>query len=267
MSATCWILSLCLGADIPSGPGVLKLLHADDDYRKQAGAEVLLDGLIERTPTTGRPGGTERFNVFRLRYQDPSGKEEVREFFVKDEAYRLSSHLGKKVRVAGKLVETKVKDDVVHEIWPAWLQPLTGPLALAPGPDGVYARCDWQPEEARKQGARQYVFRTPEQLATAMGVSGSSAPKTASELLSRRLQLPSIDWEKQMVICVSAGLQGPAVESLAITSVKEEGEILRVKYRLSPGQGGGFGYPAQSVLVPRSAAEVRFEQEQMPRKP
>jgi hypothetical protein len=173
----------------------------------------------------------------------------------------MAEHLGKKVRVAGKLADTKVESAVVRELWPAWLQPLTGPLALAPGPDGIYARCDWQPEEARARGAREYLFRTPEQLASAMRVSGASAAQTATGLLARRLNLPALDWDKQMVICVSAGLQGPTVEGLAITSVKEEGGFLRVKYRLLPGKGSGFGYPAQTVLVRRSTAEVRFEQE------
>src|SRR5262245_31910771 len=142
MSTACFLLLLAVATDIPEGPGVLKLLAGNDEYTKLAGNEILLDGLIERTPTTGRPGGTTRFNVYRLRYQDATGKEETRELQVPDKAFLLADHLGKKVRIAGKLAETKVEDAVVRELWPAWMQPLTGPLALAPGPDGVYARCD-----------------------------------------------------------------------------------------------------------------------------
>src|SRR5207248_3226632 len=127
---------------------------------------------------------------------------------------------------------------------------------------------DWQPEEARKRGSQQFVFRSADQLAVAMRVRGPSAGETSSNLLARRLNVPAIDWEKQMIVCVSAGFQGPAIEGLAITSVKEMGDTLQVRYRLMPAKegGAGFGYPAQSVLVKRSSAEVRFEQEAAPPK-
>ncbi len=261
-------LLLALVADDGVPPGAVKLLAGDDVYKKAAGTETLVDGIVERTPTTGRPLGTTRFNVFRLRFQDATGKEDVRELYVPDKAFLISNHLGKKVRVAGKLVETKLDKETLRELWPAWMQPLTGPMALLPGPDGVFARCDWQPEEARKRGAKQYIFRKPEQVAEAMRVIGSAPAPTASALLAKRFNLPAIDWDKQMVVCVCAGLQAGAVEGLAITSVKQEGGILRVRYRLVQGSGGGlgFGYPAQSVLVPRSDAEVRFEQEAEPKK-
>jgi hypothetical protein len=267
MSATLCILLLAL-ADEGVPTGATKLLAGEDMYKKAAGNEVLLDGIVERTPTTGRPLGMTRFNVFRLRYQDSTGKEEARELHIPEKAFLVSGHLGKKVRVAGKLVETKLENGTINELWPAWMQPLTGPLAVAPGPDGVFARCDWQPEDARKRGTQQFVFRSADQLAIAMRVKGPSAGETATNLLAKRLNLPAIDWEKQMIVCVSAGFQGPAIEGLAITSVKEVGDTLQVRYRLLPtkGEGAGFGYPAQSVLVKRSTAEVRFEQEPAPPK-
>lgn len=259
------LLLLALAEEPPAG--ATRLLAGDDLYKKAAAGEVLLDGTVERTPTTGRPLGAERFNVFRLRFQDTTGKEDVRELYVPDKAYLISSHLGKKVRLAGKLVETKLDGGTAREIWPAWMQPLTGPLALAPGADGVYRRCGWQPEAARKRGSSQFIYRTPGQLASAMRISGSTAGESASNLLARQFNVPSIEWEKQMVVCVSAGLQATGVEELAITSVKEEGDVLRVRYRLLMGKGIGLalGYPAQSVLVKCSMAEVRFEQEPTPK--
>jgi hypothetical protein len=262
MTTTIWMFVLSLA----DSPGVVPLLRDDDEYRKHPAAAVVVDGVVERTPTTGRPGGTTRFNVFRLRFQDALGKEDVRELFVKDHAFRVSSFLTKKVRVEGKLIETKVGEATMRELWAASIQPLTGPLALMPGPDGVFSRSEWQPEEARTRGARQYVFRTPEQVAVAMRVTGASSATTASGLLARRLQVPAIDWDKQMVICVSAGLQGD-VESLTITSVKEQGGVLWVRFRLRNGKGGGFGYPAQTALVRRTTAEVRFEKEANAEKP
>jgi hypothetical protein len=258
MSAV-YLLCVCLAAEPPTG--AVKLLLGTDEYKKGDGREATLDGLLERTPTTGRAGGGARFNVFRLRFQDTEGKESVRELHLEDKAYLVASQVGKKVRVHGKLMDIKAQSAVIAELWPAWLQPLTGPLVL--GVDGIYARSDWQPEEARKRGTRQFVFRSGEQLAEAMHVSGSSAPQTATSLLAQRLRVPSIDWDRHMLICVSAGLQGGSVEGLAIVRVKEESGILRVAYRLISGKGAGigFGYPAQTILVNRFAGEVRFEQE------
>src|SRR5262249_30887720 len=143
---------------------------------------------------------------------------------------------------------------VHRELWPASLEPLTGALAERPGEDGVYARCDWQPDEARAPGARKYVFRSGEELARALRVSGPSAGETATELLARRLRVPALDWKKHMLVCVSAGLQGPAVEGLVIVRAARRGGELHVSYRLVPAAGGGagFGFPAQAALIDRA---------------
>src|SRR5262245_9037736 len=208
-----YLLCVCLAAEPPTG--ATRLLAGDEEYGKAGGKEVTLDGLLERTPVTGRAGGSARFNVFRLRFQDFDGKEAVRELHLGDKAYLVAGQVGKKVRVHGKLMEVKVESGTVAELWPAWVQPLTGPLVL--GVDGIFARCDWQPEEARKRGKFQYVFRSGEQLAEAMRVRGSSAAQTATGMLAQRLRVPSLDWDKHMLLCVSAGLQGAAVEGLVIT--------------------------------------------------
>lgn len=262
------LLLLWLAPLAPPRPGVLSLLDKDERYRKAAAAEVTLDGLVERTPAPGRAGAASRFNAFRLRYRDAAGKEVVRELHVPGKAYLLSSHLGKKVRVRGKLVATNADGKTYHELWPAWLEPLTKALAERPAADGIFARCDWQPEEARAWGTRNYVFRAGEEVARAMRLTGPSAAETATALLAQRLRLPAIDWRKQMVVCVSAGLQGPAVEGLVIVRAAGQGGVLRISYRLVPGRGGnlGFGYPAQAALVPRSGDAVRFEQEPAPKK-
>src|SRR5947208_2126367 len=63
MSATFCVLLLAL-ADEGVPAGATKLLVGEDAYKKAAGSETLLDGIVERTPTTGRPLGTMRFNVF-----------------------------------------------------------------------------------------------------------------------------------------------------------------------------------------------------------
>ena len=258
------LLSLAPPAEDAPPRGALILLAKDDIYRKAKGPEVTLDGLVERTPTPGKIEPARRFNVFRLRYQGADGKEALRELHVPDKAYLVSSHLGKKVRVRGKLVETKADGTVHLELWPAWVVPLTGEIADRPAADGVFARCDWQPDAARVRGRRTYVIRSGEELAKTLRVSGPSAAQTATAFLAQRLRVPAIDWNKQMLVCVSAGLQGPAVGAVAIERAAESGGLLRITYRLVPAKGGGFGYPAQTALVRRTAAEVRFDEVKSP---
>jgi hypothetical protein len=254
------LLLALLAEEMP--PGALELLAKDNVYVKAAGPAASFDGILERTPSAGRLDSATRFNVYRLRYND-AGKEQHRELYVPGKAYLLASHLGKKVRVHGKAVDTKADGKVYAELWPAWLVPLTGELARTPGSDGVFVRGDWQPDEARVRGTRTYVVRSGEQLAGLLRVKGSTAGEAATEMLAQKLRVPAIDWEKQMVVCVSAGLQGPAVEGLTIIKVAESDGVLRVSYRLVPAkrEGLGFGYPSQTALVKRYEGEVRFEQE------
>jgi hypothetical protein len=261
------LVLLVLAAPAPAPrPGVVSLLERDEKYRKAAAAEVTLEGLVEQTPS-GRVEAS-RYNAFRLRHLDRAGREVVRELHVPGKAHLLSGHAGKKVRIRGKLIDTREGGKTYRELWPAWLEPLTEALANRPGADGVLARCTWRPEEARARGMRQYVFRSGEELARAMRVSGPSAAETATILLAQRLGLPTIDWNKHMLVCVSAGLQGPGVEGLVIVRAAGQGGVLRISYRLVRARGGGlgFGYPAQAALVARSGAKVRFEQELAPTK-
>ena len=99
------LLLMTIPADAP--PGALVLLADATEYKQAAETAQMLDGLLERTPTTGTLGAATRFNAYRLRYTDAAGKEQVRELHAPGKAYLLASHLGKKVRVHGKAVDTK----------------------------------------------------------------------------------------------------------------------------------------------------------------
>src|SRR5262249_10680791 len=114
---------------------------------------------------------------------------------------------------------------------------------------------------ARVRGERRYVFRSGEELAKAMRLSGPSAGETATRLLARRLRVSAIDWRKHMLVCVSAGLQTSAGEGLRIVWAADRGGRTRIMYRLVPGKSGGFsfGYPAETALMPRHDGTVKFD--------
>src|ERR1700674_3865728 len=83
--------------------------------------------------------------------------------------------------------------------------------------DGVLARTFWQPPAALHRGGHQYIFRDGKALAEAMRVTGASAEETAPAQRAKALGVKTIDWQKQMVVTVAAGLQGPDADRLFIT--------------------------------------------------
>jgi hypothetical protein len=148
--------------------------------------------------------------------------------------------------------------------------------------DGVFARTFWQPAAALHKGGHHYVFRDGKALAEAMKVTGASADETATAMLAKQLGVKAIDWKKQMVVTVAAGLQGAEADRLFITRVAVKDDALTVYYELRveeklqpPGEkddakpapkgggggAGGFGYPAETVLVNRYDGTIRLKDE------
>ena len=146
------------------------------------------------------------------------------------------------------------------------LEALMNALPDAPGADGVFVRCIWQPEAARRLGTHTFVFRDGGPLAEALRLTGGNAAELAGGMMAGWLRVPRLDWDRHMLITVSAGLKTD-VERLVVTRVAVQGKALVVSYRLVRGTDtGGFCYPAETVLVKRFDGEVRFEQEAAPPK-
>jgi hypothetical protein len=149
-------------------------------------------------------------------------------------------------------------------------------------PDGVYSRVYWQPPAALHRGNRHFVFRDGKALAEAMGITGSAADETATSKIAELLGVKTIDWQKQMVVTVAAGLRGADVDRLTISRAVVKDDVLTLYYELraedklrppaekDDGQPtpkiGGFGYPAETVLVPRIDGAIRLKDE-TPAKP
>lgn len=241
----------------PVPPGVLVLLAEQADYRELKAQELIYEGTLERHPGTGKLGGP--VNPYRLLARDGAGKPLVYELHLPVKAHLLAGQVGQSVRITGKLAPVKVEDRTIQELWPARLEPLTLNLASQAGADGIYARRYWQPEEARKRGARQYIFRDGEQLAKVLGIAGQSPGPSATTLLARELRVGDIDWKKHMLVTVCAGLRTD-IERLEITKAHVQGDSLTISYKTTAG-GAGFGYPAETVLLDRFDGLVRFVEE------
>ena len=83
--------------------------------------------------------------------------------------------------------------------------------------------------------------------------------------MGRNLGGLAVDWNKYMGVTVAAGLRGADVDHLAVTRVEVKDRTLTVFYRLSVGPGpGGFGYPAETVLLDRFDGTVHAEEDPTP---
>jgi hypothetical protein len=263
---TACLLWCCLSAAAApeeSAAKPLVLLADTDEYKAAKPAEGVYEGAVENNPGDGTAGKPTRFNAFRLKGKDADGREFVRELYVPGKAFLLAPYVGKRVRVVGKPVDTAADGRTYTELWPARLEEVAAVAAAPPKADGVLARCGWQPADALRAGPRHYVFRNGRELARALKLSGESADEAATALLAQKLGVASIDWDKQMVVCVSAGLRGADVDRLRVTRAEAQDKILTISYKLSPAAAGagGFGCPAETVLVERVEGTVRVEEE------
>ena len=265
---TACVLVCCLSvAPAPEEPAAVKpvvLLAGTDEYKAAKAAEAVYEGVIDNNPGEGTVGKPTRFNAYRFKGKDADGKEFVRELYVPGKAFLLGSLVGKRVRVTGKFADTTADGKVYLELWPAQVEEAAAvAVAVAPPiPDGVHARCGWQPDEARKLGKRVLVYHNGRELAQALRLSGDDADGAATELITQKLGGPAIEWNKEMLVTVAAGLRGADVDRLAVTRVEVKDKTMTVFYRLSAAPGaGGFGYPAETVVVDRFDGAVRAEEE------
>jgi hypothetical protein len=263
MPATAWIWCATLAALAPlpeSKPDVLVLFAADPEYRAARGTESTYEGTLQ---FHREPGRTEHY---RLLGQDGVGKPVVQELYLPKRASELAVHVGQRVRIVGKVLSVEIDGKAREQLWPARLERLVAAGSGEAGVGGVFARCFWQPAGARKVGKTTVVYRNGQQLAQALKIEGATAAASASTEMAQKLGVPEIDWQKQMVVCVAAGLCGPDVTRLRVTRLAVKVSELTVFYKLEKNGkddplAGGFGYPAETVLVNRVEGGVRFEQE------
>jgi hypothetical protein len=256
-----WILGAILPVLAPPADG-LTLNAPEKWYRDAKGAETLFEGIVQRMPSTGRIGPPTRFNAYRLTWTDAAGHSVSRELYVPGKAHWLGDYLDQRIRLMGKAVDTEADGTTYHEIWPARLMTDKAAAALQ-ARDGILARTNWQPARVQRTGRQTLVIRSGAELAKLMRVTGDDAERSATELVARRLGVQTIDWNKHMLLSVSAGLKTNEADQLSVTRVQVKDKDLVVSFRLLAPAGGaaGFGFPAETVLVDRFEGNVRFDEE------
>ena len=107
------------------------------------------------------------------------------------------------------------------------------------------------------------VIRSSEEAAKAAPGKGSAEEETIN--LAKTLNVPVIDWKKQMVIVIYGGERGTGGFSVEVKSLEVKDGKLIVHWKLkSPGADDIVAqvitYPSQVILVDRFEGKVEFDQ-------
>ncbi len=281
-------LLLGLAGQTPQTPGAgppdqvpqKKELFANEEwYQGQQGKEQAFVGVLERIQRGGI--GFGRFNPYRLVMGMPGGAAVVREVYVGGKPDLLAPYVGKRVRLIGKAVDMEVEGRLHREIWPARLEVIGG-KGNGPGQgtgqggpaDGkalkVFAKGPWHHVSTDPDGpkeGKQVVIRNPEELANYPPWNNLDAVpavvgRRAAEEIARELKVNAIDWKKQMLIVVTAGVRPTGGYKIDITSlvVRKDGKLW-VTWQLTPPQGiatQAFTHPAVVALTERFDGPVQF---------
>lgn len=133
----------------------------------------------------------------------------------------------------------------------------------------IHARADWPFARADAEAPKKQdlsVIRTPAELTARPPWSERDAlpqvvEKTATGAVAKLLKTPNIDWDKQMLVVVTAGSKPTGGWKVNIDSVKVHGKTLKVEWSATPPSGiatQAFTHPGQVILVERFDGPVMF---------
>lgn len=143
----------------------------------------------------------------------------------------------------------------------------------------VFATAPWSYVRADPDGPRdgqQFVIRTAKELAARPPFSELDArpevvEKHAAATLAKALKVEAIDWDKQMLVVVTAGVKPTGGYRVEIVGLSDVEKALIVSWQLHAPKGAAtqtFTHPAQVALVERYAGDkIVFQQRRAEEKP
>ena len=279
-------------ADAPKKePAAKKELFADQEwYKTQKGKEETFVGTLEKVKGGGDVG-FGRFNPYRLKM-----KGDTREVYIGGKPQILAEYVGKRVKLTGKRVDIEVEGSKHREIWPARVELVpekkstrfefrrvpadpavaetlkkTAPLQFTLADETkkkelkIQARGFWRAPARPGTAAQQLVLRSGDDAAQAYRLKpGGASPAQATRMLAQALKVKTIDWDKQMVVVVTAGAKPTGGYSVEVLGLGVKDDTLTVRWKLnSPGKDSivtqAFTHPGQAVLAERFAGKVVFD--------
>ena len=129
-------------------------------------------------------------------------------------------------------------------------------------PVKILCRATWRASTKPGAAAQQLVIRSEADFAKAVG-AGNDA-KAALDNLKMQMKVDQIDWQKQMLIVVTAGAQRTGGYRLEILGAFAKGDTLTVRWKLHAPKPTdfvtmAFTHPAETVLVESTAGKVVFD--------
>ncbi|MCI0463562.1 MAG: protease complex subunit PrcB family protein [Gemmataceae bacterium] len=133
----------------------------------------------------------------------------------------------------------------------------------------ILAKAPWTFAPAKPDGPKeglQKVIRQAVDLANLHPWNQLDAPaqtvaKTASAAVAKALKVDAIDWDKQMLVIVTAGVKPTGGWKVEIASVTAGDKSITVNYDMTPPKGfatQAFTHPGQVALVERAEGMAKF---------
>ncbi len=253
------------------------LFENEDWYKRQKGKEKSFVGILSRVKGGGGIG-FGRFNPYRLTITTKKKKSDVREVYVGGKRNLLDPYVGKRVRITGKAVNMSVEGQFHREIWPASVGLVKGGKkkgkqeAKGGGEQlKVYATTRWPyaraiPNKDRK--GKQFVMRKQADLFGKVQMPRVDTPtkeqwlKLAEKKMAKAFGRKKIDWDKQMIVVVTAGSRPTGGYRMTINSLRVKNKKLHVTYTVTPPRGiatQAFTHPAIMALVERFDGPIEFQ--------
>jgi hypothetical protein len=258
-------------ADKKGPPPQLELFAAEDFYKSQEGVEREFVGVLTKLNRAKGVVGFGRFNPYRLTLALPEKDGlKMREVYMGGKLNVLDPYVNRRVKVVGKAVDMEVEGQRHREIWPARLVLLSGEAA----PEGkelkVFARSHWPYGSAqpnKREMSVQKVIRSAEELVAATPFRDRDAlpqvvEKMAVAEVAGLLRVDGIDWNKQMLVVVTAGTRPTGGWRVEIDKVSANEDKVTVSYAIIPPKGfvtQAFTHPGVMALVEKQTGNVIFE--------
>jgi len=262
-------------------PAKLELFAKEGWYKEQEGKEQEFVGILSKVNLKGKVG-FGRMNPYRLE-MEADGKKTVREVYVPGKPEILDPYVGKKIKLIGKPVDMDLEGRKYAEIWPARLEVVADKAKNAKEVRSqrgdaevrlikIIARANWPYGSTNPDGPREghtLVLRSAAELVAATPFKNRDAlpevvEKQATAELATMLKVDGIDWKKQMLTVVTAGVKGTGGFSVDIASIGVGDKMLTVTWKLNTPKGAvtqAFTHPGQVVLVEQVEGKAKFVQE------
>jgi hypothetical protein len=254
------LLSLVVvtGAEPQNATTKQQLFKTEAWYQNAGAAETAIKGVVEFNPGNGRIGASDDFPSFRLISAEDAGIVS-RPIHMAGKDHLLALFHSHQVTLKGKLIDREVDGTKVKEIWPAELEVHgrmpTGVIADYP----ILARSAANANHFRAQGPQWLVLRDSKELNSRLPAIG--VPNVdRTQQIAASFQLPKIDWDKQMIIHIGAGVQRTNGVQIEISKLQVGARGLTVHWKMALPQVvvPGYAYPAQTILVPKFKGDVIF---------